>query len=78
MRRFLRKAENLLVVGGLLAVAIGVFLVVDGAAGMLAASAITLGVGLVTSSFSRRMGWLAVALAAVFFIIEVVAPRLVG
>ena len=67
--RFVARVENLLVVGGILAVAVGIVLATRGAEVLLATSCIILGVGLFSGPISRRVGWVVTTIALLLFVI---------
>jgi hypothetical protein len=67
--RFLRRIENLLIIGGILAVATGILLATRGADVLLATSCIILGVGLFSGPMSRRVGWVLTSIAVLLFVI---------
>jgi len=67
--RFLGRAENLLVFGGILAVAVGITLATRGAEVLLASSCIILGVGLFSGPMSRRVGWVLTGIALLLFVV---------
>ena len=71
--RLLRRTENLLIVGGMLAVVTGILLATRGAEVLLASSCIILGVGLFSGSMSRRVGWVLTAIAMLLFVIALFA-----
>ncbi len=55
---FLRRAENLLIAGGILAVAAGVMMLAQGFSQVPAAAVLVLGLGLFSGASRRRIGWL--------------------
>ena len=67
--RFLGRVENLLILGGILAVAVGIALATRGAEVLLATSCIILGVGLFSGPMSRKVGWVLTAIALLLFVI---------
>ena len=73
MVRFLRRTENLLIVGGILAAVVGIVLATRGAEVLLASSCIILGVGLFSGPMSRRVAWVLTAIALLLFVIALFA-----
>ena len=71
--RILTRIENLVVFGGLLAVAIGVLMIQQGNRGVLPASCLVLGIGLLTSLASRRIGWVLTGISLILFVIALFA-----
>jgi hypothetical protein len=69
MVRLLRRTENLLIVGGILAAVVGIVLATRGAEVLLASSCIILGVGLFSGPMSRGVGWVLTAIALLLFVI---------
>ena len=69
--RFLGRVENLLILGGILATALGILLATRGAEVLLATSCIILGVGLFSGPMSRKVGWVLTAIAVLLFVIAV-------
>jgi hypothetical protein len=69
MLSFLRRAENLLICGGILAVAAGVMMLVQDDVQLPAAAVIVLGIGLVSGTISRRAGWLLTAVALILLVV---------
>jgi len=69
MIRFMRRTENLLIVGGMLATATGILLATRGAEVLLASSCIILGVGLFSGPMSKRVGWVLTGIALLLFVI---------
>ncbi len=67
--RFLGRVENLLILGGILATAVGILQATQGAEVLLASSCIILGVGLFSGPMSRRVGWVLMAIALLLFVI---------
>ena len=66
---FLRRAENLLIGGGILAVAAGILMLVQGFRQMPVAVVIVLGIGLVAGTISRRAGWLLTTVALILLVV---------
>ena len=67
--RLLGRVENLLVLGGILATALGIVLATRGAEVLLATSCIILGVGLFSGPMSRKVGWVLTGIALLLFVI---------
>ncbi len=67
---YLRRAENLLIAGGILAVTAGIMILAQGFSQMPAAAVLVLGLGLFAGSFRRRIGWLLTVVALVLLGID--------
>jgi hypothetical protein len=67
---FVGRAENLLIAGGILAVATGIVVLVMDDDGLPVAAAIVLGLGLLLGAFRRRLGWLLTAVALILLVLN--------
>lgn len=70
MLDYLRRAENLLIAGGILAVAAGIMMLAQGFSQLPAAAVLVLGLGLLSGAFRRRIGWLLTAVALVLLVVD--------
>ncbi len=67
---FLRRAEHLLIAGGILAVAAGIMMLTQGFNKMPAAAVLVLGLGLFSGAFRRRIGWLLTTVSLVLLVVD--------
>ncbi len=65
----LRRAENLLILNGILAIAIGILLATESCEGLLASSCIVLGFALFTSAMSKKIGLVLTSISLIIFVI---------
>ena len=70
---FLRRAEHLLIAGGILAVAAGIMMLTQGFSRMPAAAVLVLGLGLFSGAFRRRIGWLLTVVALALLVVDALA-----
>jgi len=68
--RFVGRVENLLVLGGVLATAIGIALASRDVEALLACSCIVLGISLVSGLAWRRVGWVLATAAVLLFVVS--------
>lgn len=65
----LQKSENLLIAGGVLVAAIGIVMATHNTEVLLSSSCIVLGVGLFSSTMSRKAGWVLLVISTVLFVL---------